>query len=95
MYAIMNSCFSWLMNWLVKLGGLATIVTTILTFVLTAGISLILPMIPGVSTISDKIGSLDGRVMWFLDLFQVPTCLTIVFGFLVARFVLRRIPFIG
>jgi len=95
MLAILNSAFAAAMRWLVQGAGLITLVTTALGFVLTAAVGLILPLIPGVDSVGRIVSSIPGGVMWILALFNVPICLTIAFGFLVARFTLRRIPFIG
>jgi hypothetical protein len=40
-------------------------------------------------------GQFTGPVVWWLTLLQVPYGIGVIFGAMLARFLLRRIPFIG
>jgi len=60
-----------------------------------AAVISLIPVPEAVTAWSSNIGSLSSSVIWFLSIFQFKLGLTLVMSAYVARWLLRRIPFIG
>jgi hypothetical protein len=52
-------------------------------------------LLPDASSLTSSLGGIPATVWYFLDLFGVTVGLKIVVAAMVARFTIRRIPFIG
>lgn len=66
-----------------------------LFFVTTEFIAALLPMLPGVSSLTSAFSAVGPGVWFFLDLFKVPFGVSLCLSAMATRFIIRRIPLIG
>lgn len=66
-----------------------------LFFVTTEFIQLVVPMLPGASSLTSAFASQAPGVWFFLDLFKVGFGVSVCLSAYVTRFIIRRIPVIG
>lgn len=52
-------------------------------------------LLPSASSVTGALGGIPGGVWYFLDLFAVSQGIPLILSAALARFVIRRIPFIG
>jgi hypothetical protein len=89
--ALLKTLFGWLVNliqamaewlWSELLGALMTVLNAI-------------PVPSWLSDAPAVVGSIPSGVAFFLQAFEVPSGLAIIFGAYTIRFIIRRIPLIG
>jgi hypothetical protein len=87
----LKQLFAWLINfiewaaewlWSALLGAFITVLNAI-------------PVPSWLSSAPTVVGSIPGSVAFFLQAFEIPTGLAIIFGAYTIRFIIRRIPLIG
>lgn len=66
-----------------------------LFFITTEFIALVVPMLPGASSLTSAFAAQTPGVWFYLDLFQVGFGASACIGAFVTRFIIRRIPVIG
>lgn len=66
-----------------------------LFFVTTEFIQLVVPLLPGASTLTNAFSAQAPGVWYFLDLFKVSFGVSACLSAFVTRFIIRRIPVIG
>jgi hypothetical protein len=66
-----------------------------LFFVVTEFIALLVPMLPGASSLTSAFSVQSPGVWYFLDLFKVGFGVSACLAAYVTRFIIRRIPVIG
>lgn len=66
-----------------------------LFFVTTEFVALVVPMLPGASSLTQAFQAQVPGVWYFLDLFKVGTGISACLSAFVTRFIIRRIPVIG
>jgi hypothetical protein len=66
-----------------------------LFFVTTEFIQLVVPLLPGASTLTNAFSAQAPGVWYFLDLFKVGFGVSACLSAFVTRFIIRRIPVIG
>lgn len=95
MLAIFSSAFAGAFRFLIGAGGVKMIMVLAIGWIMNAVIGLILPLLPTPDFLQEFASAMSSGTMWWLELMQFPACVAISFGFLGARFLLKRIPFIG
>lgn len=95
MLAIMNSAFGAALRWLVTGGGVKMIMVVVIGWLMTAVVSILVPLIPGSAFLQTFADQITPGTMWWINKFRITTGITVVFGSLAGRFLVRRIPFIG
>lgn len=71
-----------------------TVVFAVLAVVVPMAINYVLPFVGG-SSLTSAFNGLDGGVWYFLDFFALDYGLPLILSAYVARFLIRRLPFIG
>jgi hypothetical protein len=66
-----------------------------LFFITTQFIPYLAPLLPGASEIQQAFAAQGAGIWYFLELFHVPTGVSLVVSGLLTRFIIRRIPVIG
>jgi hypothetical protein len=66
-----------------------------LFFVTSQFIELMVPLLPGASSLQSAFSTLSPGLWYFLTIFQVPAGVPMVLSAYVTRFMIRRIPVIG
>ncbi|AKU20993.1 DUF2523 family protein [Massilia sp. NR 4-1] len=66
-----------------------------LFFITTEFVELLVPMLPGASSLTSAFAAQAPGVWYFIDLFRVDVGITACLSAFVTRFIIRRIPVIG
>lgn len=90
----MGEWFSWLTD---KILDIVLFVPRLIMSVLADAVEAGMEMIPTVDGLdmANALSGITGEVLYFMTLLELDFGLTVVFGALIARFVVRRIPVIG
>lgn len=94
MFAIMTSAVAYLMRWLVTSGGMKILFSGLLLWLFTLAVEFLIGLIPS-ADLSELFSGMPALGLHMMHWLQLPAGLVIFGGFLTARFLLRRIPFIG
>lgn len=95
MYAILISAFYTVLNFVVRSVLVKFVLFFAVWFVATEFLPVLVSYLPGSSVLTSAWGAIPSSVGYFLNLFQVPTGLSMALSALVTRFAIRRIPLIG
>lgn len=95
MFGILLSAFNATLAWLIRSVLVKFFVFFALYFVTTEFISVITSLLPNGSAVTGAMGSVTNATWYFLDVFNVPTGISMVVAAYATRFIIRRIPVIG
>lgn len=95
MFGILLSALFSVIGFLLRSVLIKFIVFFALFFVATEFVQLIVPILPGSSSLINALSAQAPGVWYFLDLFKISFGLPIILSAFVTRFVIRRIPVIG
>jgi Protein of unknown function (DUF2523) len=94
MLAILWPLVSWIFRGVVVKFVILSGLFAVMTLLIPKAIAFISPHI-GVSSLSSAFGGMDSGIWWFLDFFALDYGLPLMIAAAVARFLIRRLPFIG
>jgi hypothetical protein len=94
MLAILWPLVSWIFRGVVVKFVILTAVYAVLAVVVPMAIDLVASQI-GVTSLNTAFSNLDGDTWFFLDFFALDVGIPAVISALVARFLVRRLPFVG
>ena len=94
MLAILAPLVSWIFRGVVVKFVILTAIYAVMAVLIPAAISLISPSISSAG-LTSAFGGLDSSVWFYLDFFQLGFGLPLILSAAVARFLIRRLPFIG
>lgn len=94
MIALFIPVLSWLFRVVVIKFFILTAVFAVLALVVPMAIDLILPFI-GASSLSSSFSLLPAGVWWILDNLALDYGLPLIISSFIARFLIRRLPFVG
>lgn len=95
MFGILLSAFYAVLGFLLRSVLVKFVAFFALFFITTEFIQLVVPMLPGASSLSSAFSSQAPGVWFFLDLFKVSFGVSACLSAFVTRFIIRRIPVIG
>jgi hypothetical protein len=97
MYAILLSAFNTILGFVLRSVIVKFVVFFALYFVVTGFVQVLSSsgILPSASSLSSGLSGMGAGVWYFLDLFGFTTGFPLVVAAMVARFIIRRIPFIG
>jgi hypothetical protein len=95
MFGILVSAFFSVLGWLVHSILVKFVVFFALFFITTEFITLLAPMLPGASQLSQAFAAQAPGVWYFLDIFKIGFGVSACLTAFVTRFIIRRIPVIG
>ncbi len=96
MFSILLSALFTVVGWLVKSVLVKFVVFFALFFITTEFTEVIVSaLLPSSDSVFRSFATLPPSMMYFMDVFQVPAGLSMVFSACVTRFAIRRIPIIG
>lgn len=97
MFGILLSAFNVILGFVFRSIMVKFVVFFALYFVVTGFVSVLTNsgLLPDAASLSSSLGGIPSSVWYFLDIFGVSYGLKIVVSAMVARFIIRRIPFIG
>lgn len=94
----MQKAFMLVFGWLLRGSQIKFVVFTIVALLFTFVMSFVVPEIVGFispSALSSAFLSVDPKIWYFLNLFNITGGLPLLISAYVARFIIRRLPFIG
>ena len=94
MLAILAPLVSWIFRGVVVKFVILSAVYAVSAFLIPVAISYLAPHIV-TSSLTSAFSSVDPSVWFWLDFFQLGFGLPLIFSAAVARFLIRRLPFIG
>ncbi len=95
---VFTSALEWFVQYLLKGIALKMLTFTIIYFILTMLFPILISFLPewfSTGTIRNAFQNIPNGIWYFLDLFSLNEGLNFILTAYVARFVIRRIPFIG
>jgi hypothetical protein len=97
MFGILVSAFNVVLGFVFRSILVKFVVMFALYFVVTGFVSVLANsgLLPSASSLSSSLGGIPSTVWYFLDLFSVSFGLKLVVAAMAAKFIIRRIPFIG
>lgn len=97
MWNLLKSAFNYIFTLFTKVGTIKAIVFTAIYWLLTALYAAAQALLSAYnfSSISSAFGSLPNDFKFYLVLFKIDVGLPIIIAAYVARFAIRRLPFIG
>lgn len=97
MFAILLSAFWTVIGFLIRSVLIKFVVFFALYFVVTGFVQVLSSsgLLPSVDSLNSGLSAMPPGVWYFLDLFGFSSGFAIVLSAIVARFIIRRIPFIG
>lgn len=94
MWAVLQRALLWLLDAAQIKFVIAVVITAIVGFLYNLVINLIQPYL-NTSAIYSAFSIISPGTWYFIDMANISSGLTLIFGALVVRFIVRRIPFIG
>ncbi|MNM33781.1 hypothetical protein D3C81_444150 [compost metagenome] len=91
---VLSALFSFA-AWFAKSAMVKFVVFFALFFITTEFIQVLIPLLPGVSSLTSAFSSQAPGVWYFLDVFKIDFGVSACLSALVTRFIIRRIPVIG
>lgn len=94
----MQKAFSLVFGWLLRGAQLKFILFTVIASLFTFVMSFVVPLIADFvnpAALSNAFSGLDPKVWYFINLMNLIGGLSLVLSALIARFIIRRLPFIG
>lgn len=95
MFGILLSAFYAVLGFLLRSVLVKFVAFFALFFITTEFIQLVVPMLPGASSLASAFSAQAPGVWFFLDLFKVGFGVSACLSAFVTRFIIRRIPVIG
>jgi hypothetical protein len=97
MYAILLSAFNTILGFIFRSVVVKFVVFFALYLVVTGFVQVLVSsgLLPSADSLSSGLASIPPGVWYFLDLFGFSTGFKLVVAAMVAKFIIRRIPFIG
>jgi hypothetical protein len=97
MYGILLSALNTVLGFVLKSVIIKFGVFFALYFVVTGFVGVLQSsgLLPSSSAVSGALGGIPSGVWYFLDLFAVSQGIPLILAAMLARFIIRRIPFIG
>jgi hypothetical protein len=95
MFGILISAFNSILAWIVRSVLVKFCVYFALYFITTEFISVITGLLPSASSVNGALSGIAANTAYFLDVFALPTGLSLVVSAYATRFIIRRIPVIG
>ena len=94
----MQKAFMLVFGWLLKGAQLKFILFTMIAALFTFTMSFIVPQIAGFvspNALNSAFSSVDSRVWYFINLMNIAGGLSLILSAYIARFIIRRLPFVG
>lgn len=94
----MQKAFMLVFGWLLRGAQLKFILFTVIASLFTFVMSFVVPEIAGFispSGLTAAFGSVDPKIWYFINLMNLVSGISIVISAYVARFIIRRLPFVG
>jgi hypothetical protein len=95
MFGILLSALNIVLAWVVRSVLVKFAVFFALYFVTTEFVSVITSLMPTGSAVNGALSGITASTAYFLDVFALPSGLSLVVSAYVTRFIIRRIPVIG
>lgn len=95
MYGILVSAFYSVLGWLVRSVLVKFVVYFALWFITTEFMQVLVPLLPGASSLTSAFSQQAPGIWHFLDLFKVPFGISACLSAALLRFAIRRLPVIG
>lgn len=95
MFGILLSAFNSVLAWLVRSVLVKFCVYFALYFITTEFIAVITSLLPSASSINGALSGITANTAYFLDVFALPSGLSMIVSAYATRFIIRRIPVIG
>lgn len=97
MFGILVSAFNVVLGFVFRSIMVKFVIMFGLYFVVTGFVAVLTSsgLLPSASSLSASLGGIPSTVWYFLDLFGLSYGLKVVVAAMAARFIIRRIPFIG
>jgi hypothetical protein len=95
MFGILLSALNSVLGWLVRSVLVKFCVYFALYFITTEFVSAITSLMPSASSVNGALSGIAADTAYFLDVFALPTGLSLVVSAYATRFIIRRIPVIG
>ncbi len=94
----MQKAFMLVFGWLLRGAQLKFILFTVIAALFTFVMTFVVPEIAGFvspAALSSAFASVDSRVWYFINLMNLLSGISIIISAYVARFIIRRLPFVG
>jgi len=94
----MQKAFMLVFGWLLRGAQLKFVLFTVIASLFTFVMSFVVPEIAGFvspGVLNSAFGSVDARVWYFINLMNAVSGISIIVSAYVARFIIRRLPFVG
>jgi hypothetical protein len=94
----MQKAFMLVFGWLLRGAQLKFILFTVIASLFTFVMSFVVPEIVNFispNSLNAAFGSVDQRVWYFINLMNLVSGLSLIISAYVARFIIRRLPFVG
>ena len=95
MFGILVSAFNFILGWLVRSVLVKFVLFFALYFVTTEFLQVISSLLPNANSLNGALSGISANTSFFLDVFALPTGLSLIVSAYVTRFIIRRIPVIG
>lgn len=95
MFGILLSAFYSVLGWLFRSVLVKFVLYFALWFITTEFIQILVPLLPGASSLTNAFAAQTPGVWYFLDLFKVGFGISACLSAFVLRFIIRRLPVIG
>lgn len=98
MWGAIISAFGWLLNYILGAGAIKWAVLALLWYGVTILFDVLISLLPSwfdAGGLSGLFGFMTPGMWYFFDYFKGSTAISMIFGAVVARFLIRRLPFIG
>ena len=94
MLAILFPLVSWIFRGVVVKFVILTALFAVMTLLIPKAIEFATPYL-GVNSLNATFGGMDSGIWWYMDFFALDFGLPLMISAAVARFLIRRLPFIG
>lgn len=98
MFQILIAAFSWIIKWALGKQVLTWVIGSLLVYAVLMLVDFLISLFPAwfnPQTVSSLFNALTPGMWYFFDYFMVGTGITMSLSALVARFLIRRIPFLN
>lgn len=95
MFGILVSAFNSVLAWIVRSILVKFVVFFALYFITTEFVAVITGLLPTSSALNGALSGIAANTAYFLDVFALPSGLSLVVSAYATRFLIRRIPVIG
>lgn len=95
MFGILVSAFYSVLGWLLRSVLVKFVLYFGLWFITTEFVQILVPLLPGASSLASSFAQQASGTWYFLDIFKIPFGISACLSAYVLRFSIRRLPVIG